>query len=257
MANLDTGPYYDEIKREIGAEVDYTREAKLSEEYARTVADLDYLHVPKTFPAYSSSRVLTMELVEGISLNKFGATDASAEDRWRVGRQLAHAILVPFVRNHIVHGDPHPGNFLVRPDGRLTILDFGAVKTLSPAFARGFWSLIQHELDNEKLDFVTILKGANFTFKGDLEQAQKTLGEIHAIAARPVVREFFDWGADTMIPDMRSYWTGDLREILTIQAPPESLLFYRAVIGLAQNLRMMRSAGPFRQVCYEIAGLRR
>src|SRR6202008_4185448 len=61
LSGLDAGPYYEEIRSEIGAETDYVREAKLAEEFARIVADIPWLHVPKVYPAYSSNRVLTME----------------------------------------------------------------------------------------------------------------------------------------------------------------------------------------------------
>jgi predicted unusual protein kinase regulating ubiquinone biosynthesis (AarF/ABC1/UbiB family) len=255
FAAMDSGPYFEEIRREIGAEIDYVREARLGEAFARSVAGAPELRVPRAFPAYSSSRVLTMEFIEGVPLKDFAGSDADAATRWRVGRQLAQAILVPFVTHGLVHGDPHPGNFLVCPDGRLAVLDFGAVKQLSPRFVRGFWGLMVAELEGRTPDFIALLTSAGFTFKGDLDKARQTLAAIHGIAARPVLQETYDWGACTMVPDLRRHFLTEMRGIFEVQPPPESLLFYRALGGLANNLRALRSSGPYRALCSELTGL--
>lgn len=252
---IDPRPYYEEIRREIGAEVDYVREARLAEQFARLVAHLPELHVPRSYPAYSSARVLTMEFVEGVTLKDFAASDAGDEERWRVGRQLALATLAPVVRGDLVHGDPHPGNFLVRPDGRLSVLDFGAVKQLSPTFVQGFWGLMEAEVHSEDPDFVPLLTQAGFTFTGDLEVAQRMLLGIHRIASRPVTGDTYDWGACTMVPDMRQYFLTNWRDVFSVQSPPESLLFYRALSGLANNLKTLRAAGPYRSVALELCRL--
>jgi predicted unusual protein kinase regulating ubiquinone biosynthesis (AarF/ABC1/UbiB family) len=256
FASVDATPYYEEIRREIGAETDYLREARLSAEFAQSVSGIPELHVPRVYPHYSTGRVLTMELVEGIPLHKFAASDATEADRTRVARQLGLAILAPFVRDRMVHGDPHPGNFLVRPDGRLTVLDFGAVKKLSPQFVNGFWGLMEAALDNVEPDFVTLLLSAGFTFKGDLSKARENLRKLHDIAARPVLVPTYDWGVCTMVPDIRNYFRDNFRDVVEVQAPPESLLFYRAIGGLANNLKTMRAKSSSRDVCMEISQMR-
>jgi predicted unusual protein kinase regulating ubiquinone biosynthesis (AarF/ABC1/UbiB family) len=254
---LDTAHYFEEIRREIGAETDYVREGRLAETFAAAVAGVDELHVPRPFPAYSSSRVLTLEYVEGVSLKAFAASDAGPEARWRVGRQLALAILVPFVRRGLVHGDPHPGNFLVRPDGRMTVLDFGAIKQLTPAFVGGFWGLMEAEVEGRTADYVGLLEGAGFTYKGDLSRASETLRALNGIAARPIRAARYDWGACTMVVDMRRQFVTEFKDILEVQPPPESLLFYRALGGLVSNLKLLRTEGPYREVCVELCEMRR
>jgi predicted unusual protein kinase regulating ubiquinone biosynthesis (AarF/ABC1/UbiB family) len=253
LTNVDPTPYYEEIRREIGAEVDYLREAKLSTEFAQAVSHVPELHVPKVYPVYSTARVLTMELVEGKPLHTWTQSpDLTEEERFRVGRQLAFAVLVPFVKHRMVHGDPHPGNFLVRPDGRLTVLDFGAVKKLTPEFVSGFWGLMEAELENREPDFVPLLQRARFNFKGDLDKARDTLRSLHGIASRPVRQETYDWAKCEMVVDFRKYFLQNLKDVAEIEAPPESILFYRAIGGLANNLKMLKTNGPYREVCREI-----
>ncbi len=255
--NMDAGPYFEELRREVGAEIDYVRESRLAERFAASVKDEPELHVPATFPAYSSTKILTMEYVEGLSLKAFAESDADETARWRVGRQLAKAVLVPFVNDHLIHGDPHPGNFMVRPDGRMTVLDFGAVKELTPRFVDGFWGLMEAEVrGGAEADFVGLLQGAGFSFKGDLEKGRETLRRLNGIAARPIRATDYDWGACTMVIDMRQQFLGGFRDILEVQPPPESLLFYRALGGLVSNLKNIRTKGPYRELCVELCALR-
>lgn len=256
LYSVDATPYYEEIRREVGAEIDYVREARMSEEYARTVADLPELHVPKVYPAYSSSRVLTLEFVEGVGLKAFAESEATDEERWRVGRQLVHAVLAPFVGHRLVHGDPHPGNFIVRPDGRLTVLDFGAVKKLSPEFVDGFWGLMDAELAGREPEFESLLTSAGFEFR-DLERGLQMVKAVHEIAARPVREDTYDWGRCTIVQDTRNHFIEHYRDVSTVLAPPEGLLFYRAVSGMASNLKLLRSAGSYRALAQELCERKR
>ncbi len=249
LSSLDAGPYYEEIRREVGAETDYIREARLAEEYAHAVAEVPELHVPRVYPAYSTGRVLTADYVEGIPLHKFAGGEASEADRWRVGSQLATAILYPFLRHRFIHGDPHPGNFLVRPDGRLTILDFGAVKKLSPRFAGAFRDMFAASLEDRVPDLLTILGGAGFVVKGDREKIGARLLQLHQIVERPLRLPEYDWGADKIVQDVRALFVNEIKDMLDVQAPPECIFFYRAVGGLANNLRALRTKGPVREHC--------
>lgn len=255
--NLDAGPYYEEIAREIGAETDYVREARLGERYAKAVADIPELHVPRSYPTVSSARVLTMEFVEGMTLRAFADSDADPAARWRVGRQLGLAILAPYTTAGMIHGDPHPGNFLVRPDGRLTVLDFGAVKQLSEPFVAGFWELLVAELEGRSPDYVALLERAGFDFRGDRALAAETLAGISEMASRPVRSDDYDWGACTMAVDMRRYFWEERRKVLEVRPPEESMLFYRAIGGLANNLKLLRSRGDYRTLVLGLCERRR
>lgn len=255
FADLDAEPYYEEIRREIGAETDYVREARLAGEFAAAVRDLDGVRVPRVYAAYSSKRVLAMEYVEGRTLKAFAESDADDEARRRVGSQLAMVTLLPFSRDHIVHADPHPGNFLVRPDGGMTVLDFGAVKRFTPEFVDGFTGLLDAELEDREPDFIALMKRAHYTFKGDLDKARNTLKMLHEIAARPLRVSEYDWGECRINIDFRSAFAKDLRDVVEVQSPPESLLFFRAVGGLANNLKLLRAKADSRAVYRDIRRL--
>jgi predicted unusual protein kinase regulating ubiquinone biosynthesis (AarF/ABC1/UbiB family) len=256
VTTFDKRPYYEEIRREIGAEVDYRREAQLLRAYAEAAQGLPGLHVPKVFDSHSAGRVITLEYVEGLSLKAFAESNADAETRWKIARQLAYAVWGPFFRSEWVHGDPNPGNFLVRPDGRLTVLDFGAVKRVSKRFAEGLRTIVTAAVRHEEPDFVGVLEGAGFTFTGDKAEARRVLAELHQYVGSPVFSDEFDWGQSTLVPQVREHFLRNLRELAKIQPPPESLLFYRAVAGLASNLKLLRARGSYRTLCSELVALR-
>ncbi|MFM2152583.1 MAG: hypothetical protein RL199_1018 [Pseudomonadota bacterium] len=254
---LDTERYADEIRRELAAETDYLREASLARAYAQALAPFGGdIRVPVVYERHSTKRLLTMAFVDGVPLHVFAASDAPAEARWRVGRQLALALLGPFVREGLIHADPHPGNFLVRPDGGLTVLDFGAVKQLSPSFVEGFWGLLMAACRGRQPEFLERMTLAGYSFTGDVDQAVRNLETIHEVAGRPVQSETYDWGSCTMVPELRRRFVGDFSEWLQIQPPPEGLMFFRALGGLANNMRLLRASGPYRALCLELDTLR-
>lgn len=249
FTSIDPKPYYEEIRTEIGAETDYLREARLAGLYAEALAGVEGVRVPKVFAAYSSKAVLAMEFLEGQPLQVFAASDADAQTRAQVARQLATAILLPFLKDRMIHADPHPGNFLVAPDGALVVLDFGAVKTFSPAFVAAFTALLRVPVEDETADLVAILESGGFRLAGDVEVARRMLDDLMAIASRPLVVDEYDWAACRIVADVRSKYAADLRDLLSIHGPPESLLFYRAIGGLANNLKAVGAVARSRETC--------
>jgi predicted unusual protein kinase regulating ubiquinone biosynthesis (AarF/ABC1/UbiB family) len=253
--SFDTGPYAEEIRREIGAETDYRRELERLGLYRQAASVLPELHVPAAYEDQCTGKVLTLERVLGVDLKAFADSDADAAARWRVGRQLGTALMGPFLREGLVHADPHPGNFLVRADGRLTVLDFGAIKRVSMGFVRGFWGLIEADLAGRKPDYIPLFTQAGFTFKGDLVQAEKALEDIQRYARVPIATETFDWAQSTLHVDLKRHFTSHLDEVRGVLPPPESVLFYRALGGLAQNLKLIRANGPYAALCRDLSGL--
>lgn len=124
---LDPKPIVEELRERLGEEVDYRIEAKNQEDFHRWYADHPFIHVPGVVTAHSSERVLTTELADGVRFAEVSNTWSQAQ------KNLAAESIYRFVFRslwsfHAFNGDPHPGNYLFRPDGRVTFLDFGLVK---------------------------------------------------------------------------------------------------------------------------------
>jgi ubiquinone biosynthesis protein len=124
--------------REFGAgvmnELDYTIEAYNAQRLADVVKGIPRIHIVGVHPEYSTSRVLTMDLVEGVKVTNVAALDAAGVDRAAVADAYIQALSKQILISGFFHGDPHPGNLFVNPaTGDLTMLDCGLVGELTQA----------------------------------------------------------------------------------------------------------------------------
>src|SRR4051794_3221350 len=121
---LDVKPLVEELKTRVVEELDYELEAAAQRAFAEAYADDDMIFVPAVV-AYAP-RVLVTEWIEGTPLaNVIGS--GTREERDAAGARLAYLHFSAPARAGLLHADPHPGNFRMMPDGRLGVLDFGAV----------------------------------------------------------------------------------------------------------------------------------
>jgi predicted unusual protein kinase regulating ubiquinone biosynthesis (AarF/ABC1/UbiB family) len=118
----------EEIHRVIEQETDYVREAEMQRRARALIQEDDELLVPRVHDAFSTRRVLTMEYLDGVHIQAFLASNPSQELRDHYGRLIYLAGSRLHFAGRLLYADPHPGNYLFRPDGRLGLLDFGCVR---------------------------------------------------------------------------------------------------------------------------------
>jgi ubiquinone biosynthesis protein len=112
-------------------ELDYTIEAYNARRLERVLAKVEGVHVPAVEPHLSSSRVLTLEFIEGVKSTDTHAIDAAGLDRRELARNLVRGAVQMVMIDGFFHADPHPGNVVVELEsGRLTFLDTGMVGEL-------------------------------------------------------------------------------------------------------------------------------
>lgn len=133
--SIDTGDIYDELADRLREEVDYEREARHTRLYSHMLADTPTVHVPDVLDELSTRKLLTMSWLDGQPLLSF--KDRPAEERNRLAMNMFKAWYVPFYSFGVIHGDPHLGNYTVRPDLDINLLDFGCVRIFPPAFVKG------------------------------------------------------------------------------------------------------------------------
>ncbi len=140
---------YKELRERLREELDYEREAAQMRLYGLMLKDKPGVHVPTPFPAFSTKRLLTMTWLEGRPLMQRLAEDAPLEERNKLAEALFRAWYVPFYRYGVIHGDPHLGNYQVRPDGSVNLLDFGAIRVFGARFVGGVIALFEAVRDND------------------------------------------------------------------------------------------------------------
>jgi predicted unusual protein kinase regulating ubiquinone biosynthesis (AarF/ABC1/UbiB family) len=140
---------YKELTERLREELDYEREAAQMRLYGLMLAEHPAVHVPQPIPEFSTKRLLTMTWLDGRSLLPRLVEDPPQEERNRIAEALFHAWYVPFYRFGVIHGDPHLGNYQVRPDGSVNLLDFGAIRVFGSKFVRGVIDLFEAVRDHD------------------------------------------------------------------------------------------------------------
>jgi ubiquinone biosynthesis protein len=119
-----------EFKRIVRRELDFARESRNLEQFARNFAGNPHVCIPRAYPELSTSRVLTMEWLDGSKLSDPNIRRLPNIDIGQVTRHGADMYLEMIFHHGFYHGDPHPGNLVVLADGRIGLLDFGMVGRL-------------------------------------------------------------------------------------------------------------------------------
>jgi len=243
---LDGRQYFHELAEELAHELDYSREGRLAREFARASAGLPDIVVPEIIDERTSTRVLTMQHIPGQTLRTFLTSHPDNAERLRVSGLLIRAIHGAFLVDGTVHADPHPGNFMVMPDGRLGVLDFGSVKRFSREFFEGHRDVFRIVLEQKPIDSLALVRRVGFTVDLPDDEARALLGELLHIAGRALRTDDYDYAHDTMAPDSRKLVAGHAAQFLKIRPPAEGVMFVRAFGGLQQNLRLLGARGDFR-----------
>lgn len=146
----DTKGGMDEVVERIAEELDYEHEAENQERFAKVVAPYPDVYVPKVYRTHLAKNVIVTEFVEGRSVRQV-AEEGDEALRNRVGEALFRFTLGTAFTRGVFNTDPHPGNYIVLPDGRTAFLDFGSVKWL-PEDLRARWRLVAIALVNARIE---------------------------------------------------------------------------------------------------------
>lgn len=120
----------EEIRTRFREELDYELEAQRQRAYAQMFADDPTIRVPRVFDAHSKKRVLTTELVSGLSLDEAMGRPESERRAW--AETLWRYVYKGSLIGGMFNADPHPGNYFFGPDGTVAFLDYGCIQTQPP-----------------------------------------------------------------------------------------------------------------------------
>jgi predicted unusual protein kinase regulating ubiquinone biosynthesis (AarF/ABC1/UbiB family) len=140
---------YKELTERLREELDYEREAAQMRLYGLMLDGNSSVHIPVPIAGYCTKRLLTMTWLDGQPLLQRLKQDPPQEERNRIAEALFRAWYVPFYRYGVIHGDPHLGNYQVRPDASVNLLDFGAIRVFGARFVRGVIDLYEAVRDND------------------------------------------------------------------------------------------------------------
>lgn len=134
---LDLASIAEEVAKFVALELDFVREAESTERVRAAFGESSEVRVPVVYREHCSQRVLVLEHLDGVRVTDFAALERAGHDRIQVAERIARIYATMIFEHGFFHGDPHPGNLLVLPDGKIGLLDFGLAKELPPGFAAG------------------------------------------------------------------------------------------------------------------------
>lgn len=229
---IDTSRIYEEIAARLREELDYSLEARHLALYREMLAGESHVHVPELVPELSTRRLITMEWLDGQPLLQFKT--ASQEERNKLALGMFRAWYVPFYNYGVIHGDPHLGNYTVRSDLDLNLLDFGCIRVFRPTFVKGvidlYWALQRGDRD------LAIAAYESWGFDQLNNATVDVLNEWAAYLYSPLMED-----RPRLIDESRSSREGRkvaervhqrLREAGGVTPPREFVFMDRAAIGL-------------------------
>src|SRR5215510_8001193 len=245
MPGLEVRPLLDELRARVAEELDYRLEAASQDAFAAAFADDPDIYVPPTVEA--TDHVLISEWMDGTPLARIIA-EGTQDQRDRAGLMLVRLLFSSPVRAGLLHADPHPGNFRLLDDGRLGVLDFGAVDRLPGGLPRFFGRLlrIMHEDDPDTEEVERELRANGFLRDGihvDLEALQAflaPLAEPSKVDSFKFTREWLREEA-SRVTDMRP--SNISRQF---NVPPSYVLIHRVSTAGIGVLCQLECEGEFR-----------
>jgi predicted unusual protein kinase regulating ubiquinone biosynthesis (AarF/ABC1/UbiB family) len=245
VPGLDVKPLIAELKARVAEELDYRLEAESQAAFATAYADDPDVLIPPVVD--QSGEVLVTEWVDGKPLARIIAS-GTVKERNRAGLLLARFLFSGPHRAGLLHADPHPGNFRLLADGRLVVLDFGAVNRLPDGLPEPIGRLLRLAIDDDALGVLTGLREEGFV-KASIDLDARRLLDFLAPILDPVRAEEFRFDRPwlraqaTRIADPRSpaYSTG-----LQLNLPPEYLLIHRVTMGTIGVLCQLRAEASWR-----------
>lgn len=231
---IDASEIYKELSARIREELDYIREGHNMALYKLMLNDEPAIHVPNLIENASTDRLLTMTWMEGMPLMDFIKKQPDIEMRNRVAKNMFRAWYVPFYLYGVIHGDPHLGNYSIRTNGDINLLDFGSIRVFPPSFVKGVIDLYTGLRDNkeelaveayriwgfENLDRETIEilnHWARFVYSPLMENKVRKIQETNSgIYGKEVIEKVHK----------------ELRRLNGVKPPREFVLMDRAAIGL-------------------------
>lgn len=230
---IDPSEIADEVGERLREELDYRREAAHIALYRIMLKDHAGVHVPEVLPELSTGRLLTMTWISGKPILEFKSR--SQADRNRIAETMFRAWWHPFSHYAAIHGDPHLGNYTIRDDLGLNLLDYGCIRTFRTEFVGGVISLYTALLRNDRDMAVHAYETWGFrNLKNELVDALNIWARfIYAPMLDDRVRTVADGIEPSAYGRKEAFQVHQLlKELGPVKPPREFVFMDRAAIGL-------------------------
>ncbi|CAA0825791.1 Uncharacterized aarF domain-containing protein kinase - chloroplastic [Striga hermonthica] len=245
FVSSDVVALIDEFARRVYQELNYVQEGQNARRFKKLYADKEDVLVPDIFWDYTSGKVLTMDWVEGVKLNEQDAVERqglSLLDLVNTGIQCSLRQLLEY---GYFHADPHPGNLLATPDGKLAFLDFGMMSE-TPEQARS--AIIGHVVHMVNRDYEAMAR--------DYYALDFLSPDVDVSPIVPALRDFFDDALNSTVSELNFKTIVDGLSAVLYQYPFNVPAYYALILrsltvleGLAlyadPNFKVLAASYPY------------
>jgi predicted unusual protein kinase regulating ubiquinone biosynthesis (AarF/ABC1/UbiB family) len=230
--SIDTREILHELTARLREELDYRREATHLQLFGEILENEDGMHVPVVMPELSTRRLLTMTWLEGGPL-----LDAKSEPqaaRNRIAENMFTAWYRPLYRYGVLHGDPHLGNYTIRADGSVNLLDYGCVRILPAGFVQGVIDLYRGVQRDDRAQLVHAFENWGFTgLSSEMVDALSIWAKyIYGPLTDDRVRLIDESGSGKFGGAVAAETHRKIRRLGGVTPPREFVLLDRSAIGL-------------------------
>ncbi|MBA8823026.1 putative unusual protein kinase regulating ubiquinone biosynthesis (AarF/ABC1/UbiB family) [Saccharopolyspora lacisalsi] len=223
-------PLLGELQDRMVEELDYRDEAEYQRTFAAAFEGDEQVRIPRVVA--SSPKVMVTEWVTGTPFSEI-INEGTREQRDEAGRLLSEFHFSSPARSGLLHADPHPGNFMLLPDGRLAVIDFGAVARLPDGLPVTMGRMLRLAYEDRSEELLELLRADRFVHTDSTlraEDVQAYLGPfVDPVRTETFhfTRSWMQWQADR-VGDLRS---PEFRTGRSLNLPPDYLLIHRVTLG--------------------------
>lgn len=230
---VQTDAAYEEVAVRLREELDYRREARNMKLYGHMLADTQGVHVPKPFDELSTDRLLTMSWMDGAKMVDAIAS-RNQEERNAIAMNMFRLWYAPLYNYGVLHGDPHMGNYTVRPDNSINLLDYGCIRVFEPRIVKAIIDIYHalEEEDEEKLVAGYELWGFKNLSKELIETLSLWARFVYAPVLDNHVRSMSETNTTSYGREVAGKIHRSLKQLGSVTIPPEFIIIDRASIGL-------------------------
>lgn len=219
MFNLkgkDTDRYFEEVENKLLEETDYLQELQSSQMISEAAQVLPNLTFPKYYPKWTTSKILTMDWMEGVHLSEYVKREKfNQKERNLLGQTLWDFYMFQIHGLRKVQADPHPGNFMVSEQGELIAIDFGCIKEIPEDFYIPYFELSKKENIEDQESFVKLLTDLEILLDTDTEEETTyflaLFQKMMRLFTKPFHDQYFDF-SDAVFWDAISNLSKDFTE---------------------------------------------
>jgi predicted unusual protein kinase regulating ubiquinone biosynthesis (AarF/ABC1/UbiB family) len=247
LPGLEIKPLITELQDRMAEELDYRDEADNQRAFAAAYEGDPQVKVPRVVA--SAPKAMVSEWVTGRKLSDVIARGTQSE-RDHAALQLSEFLYASPGRVGLLHADPHPGNFLLLDDGRLMVIDFGAVARLPDGMPRPLSEMLRLALAERPVDLLAHLRREGFVREGSPMTADEAMAYL-APFTEPMHTESFRFDRAWLqkqaerVGDLRSPHFNTAREL---NLPAQYLLVHRVTMGTIGVLCQLDADVPLRGI---------